>query len=77
VPRPAGLVQKKSSSIRELASRPGVVLLDEHTFDSLEHPELFKDAFHLNDDGCARFSAILAREVSKALGPVALLRPRE
>jgi hypothetical protein len=71
VPRPAGLVQKRSSSIRELASRPGVVLLDEHTFDSLEHPELFKDAFHLNNDGCARFSAILAREVSKALGAVA------
>ena len=35
-PRPDNLVQKKSSSIREFAARPGVLLVDEHAFDSLE-----------------------------------------
>ena len=49
-------MQKKSSSIREFSARPGVLLVDEHAFDSLERPELFKDAFHLNNAGCARFS---------------------
>ena len=46
-------MQKKSSSIREFAARPGVLLVDEHAFDSLERPELFKDAFHLNNAGCS------------------------
>jgi hypothetical protein len=76
VPRPAGLVAKKSSSIRELSARPGVTLVDEHAFDSLEKPELFKDAFHLNDGGCSRFSAMLAREVAKTLGPAAVHEAR-
>jgi hypothetical protein len=67
IPRPDNLVQKKSSSIRELAGRPGVLLADEHAFDSLERPDLFKDAFHLNNAGCAQFSVLLAREVSKLL----------
>jgi hypothetical protein len=67
IPRPNWLVRKLSSSIREFASRPNVFLLDEHTFDSLETPALFKDAFHLNDDGCTRFSVKLAREVSRLL----------
>ena len=67
--RPANLVQKKSSSIREFASRPNVLLCDEHAFDSLEHPEFFKDAMHLNRDGIARFSPMMAEEVSRILGP--------
>jgi len=67
VVRPADLVHKKSSSIRELASQPGVTLIDEHAFDSLEHPELFKDGLHLNREGVARFSAMMAREVAKTL----------
>ena len=67
VPRPDNLVQKKSSSIREFAARPGVLLVDEHAFDSLETPELFKDAFHLNNAGCARLSMGLAQEVGKLL----------
>lgn len=72
--RPDNLVQKKSSSIREFARRPNVLLVPEHAFDSLEHPELFKDAIHLNRDGSARFSAMLAEVVAKLLGP---LKPRE
>jgi hypothetical protein len=68
VPRPPGLVVKLSSSIRELQARPGVMLVDEHAFDS-ERPDLFKDDFHLNDGGASLFSAMLARAVSRALGP--------
>jgi len=68
--RPEGLVRKKSSSIRELAQRPNVLLVPEHAFDSLEHPEFFKDAMHLNREGIARFSPMLAEEVSKVLGPI-------
>ena len=67
IPRPDNLVQKKSSSIREFAARPGVLLLDEHAFDALETPELFKDAFHLNNAGCSRLSVKMAQEVSRLL----------
>jgi hypothetical protein len=66
-PRPDGLVQKKSSSIREFAARPGVLLVDEHAFDSLERPELFKDAFHLNNAGCSLLSVRMAQEVARLL----------
>jgi lysophospholipase L1-like esterase len=69
IPRPAYLVKKLSSSIRELASRPNVILADEHLFDCLEHPELFKDAVHLNKDGVEKFSEMLADEVARILGP--------
>lgn len=70
IPRPDHLVQKKSATVRELAAtRPNVVLANEHLFDTLEHPELFKDALHLNRDGVALFSAMLADEVARILGP--------
>ena len=62
-------MKKRSSSIRELASRPNVILANEHLFDSLEHPEFFKDAMHMNRDGVERFSAMLADEVARLLGP--------
>ncbi len=70
VVRPANLVIKKSASIREMASRPNVILVDEHAFESLEHPELFKDGLHLNREGVAQFSAMLARTMREVLGPV-------
>jgi hypothetical protein len=73
--RPDYLVRKQSSSIRELASRPNVILMNEHYFDCLEHPELFKDAVHLNRDGVARFSDMLADEVARILGPPASTSP--
>jgi len=68
VVRPDSLVRKKSASIREFASRPNVYLCAEHAFDSLERPELFKDAVHLNREGCARFSRMLVEEVAAILG---------
>jgi hypothetical protein len=66
-PRPDHLVAKHRGAVREYASLPGVVVMNEHTFDSLEIPELFKDAFHLNDAGCARFAAMMAEQVSAAV----------
>jgi lysophospholipase L1-like esterase len=69
IPRPDNLVKKRSSSIRELASRPNVILADEHLFDILEHPEFFKDGMHMNRAGVDKFSAMLADEVARILGP--------
>jgi len=69
IPRPANLVKKLSSSIREFASRPNVILVDEHAFDSLEHPELFMDGMHMNRQGIERFSVMLSDEITKILGP--------
>ncbi len=69
IPRPANLVQKKSSSIREFARRPNVLLVPEHALDSLEHPEFYKDGMHLNREGVTLFSEMLAREVGALLGP--------
>ena len=67
IPRPDSLVKKLSSSIREFRSRPNVLLLDEHTFDFLERPEFFQDALHLNREGAARFSRLLAERLLEAL----------
>lgn len=69
VPRPAWLVQKTSSSIREFASQPHVTLLDEHLFEPLERLEFYHDPLHLNAEGAVRFSTILAQEVRAVLGP--------
>jgi hypothetical protein len=60
---------KRDSSVRQLASRPNVIVLDEHLFDELERPELFGDPLHLNADGMLKFSRILATEVRNHLGP--------
>jgi hypothetical protein len=66
--RPENLVRKQSSVLREMASQPNVMIVNEHAFDELERPELFKDALHLNDEGCTRFSRLLAREMARMLG---------
>jgi hypothetical protein len=67
IPRPDSLVRKLSGSIREFRSRPNVLLLDEHTFDQLERPEFFQDALHLNREGAARFSKLMAERLLEAL----------
>jgi hypothetical protein len=74
IPRPDYLIQKSSSSIREFGRQPDVLLVPEHAFDSLEHPEFYKDGMHLNREGSARFSVMLADEVARLLGPP---QPRE
>ncbi len=63
------LVRKKSSSIRELASRRNVILCDEHAFDSLERLELFMDPMHMNGKGMRAFSEIMAGLMAQTLGP--------
>ena len=68
IPRPAYLERSTGSVIRELASHPNVLLMDEHFFESLEHPELFADGMHLNKAGVAQFSAMLAQEIGRMLG---------
>jgi hypothetical protein len=63
-----GLTTDRTSSVREFARRGEIVLLDEHYFDSLERPELFVDALHMNEQGATVFSEMLAREVTRVLG---------
>ena len=60
---------KLQSAVRQLAAQPNVTLIDEHFFDSLEKPELFRDELHLNGPGMDRFSLMLTQEVSRILGP--------
>jgi hypothetical protein len=60
---------KLNGAVRQLASKPDVVVLNEHLFDELERPELFFDPAHMNREGSARFSRILAAEVRKVLLP--------
>jgi len=55
------------SSVRELAVKPGVILLPERLFNSIERPDLFIDQMHMNGPGCAEFSRILAKQVSHTL----------
>ena len=69
IPRPDFLSRAKSSSIRELARRPNVILCGEHAFDALERPELYGDGMHLNRAGVAMYSPLLAKLVAEALGP--------
>ena len=65
--RPDASITRKTSSIREFASSPGVLLLDEHIFDFLERPEFFQDLHHLNAKGIALFSRVLAERVMERL----------
>ncbi len=55
------------SVIRKLAGRPGVIVDDVHTFESLEDPAIFLDPLHFNGPGEERFSILLARHVSDLL----------
>ena len=71
VVRPDNLVKKLSSSIRDFAARPNVLLANEHAFESLERREMFRDGLHLNIDGMNRFSVMLSDEVAPLLGPPA------
>ena len=60
---------KPHTAVRDLAGQPGVIVLDEHLLDTLEHPENFWDGWHLNRKGMKAFTEIIATEVRKALGP--------
>jgi hypothetical protein len=60
---------KLNSAIRQISSEPGVIVLEEHLFDQLEHPDFFWDGWHLNRTGMEAFSRLLATEVRRVLGP--------
>ncbi len=55
------------SMARAFAAAGRVVLLPEHMFDSLERPELFGDALHVNEEGGYQFSMMLAAEIGRLL----------
>jgi hypothetical protein len=66
---PPEVPPKLNSAVRQVADEPDVVVLDEHLLDSLERPELFMDALHLNREGMMRFTEIVANAVREKLGP--------
>jgi hypothetical protein len=66
---PPEVPPKLNSAIRQIASDPNVIVLNEHLFNQLERTDLFGDAMHLNGEGQDRFSRILANEVRRVLGP--------
>jgi hypothetical protein len=67
--RPDQPARNTHSSVRELAARGDAILDQEHSFDSLERPELFWDPYHLNGPGSSEFSRMVARDVREILGP--------
>jgi hypothetical protein len=67
--RPDQPALNSHSSVRELAARPDVSLAPEHFLDSLEHPELFIDPYHMNGPACEEFSRMVARYAREVLGP--------
>jgi len=67
VVRPDPQPPDASSSIRQFAASGRIELLPEHLFDSLERPELFGDALHVNEEGGYQFSIMLASEVGRVL----------
>jgi len=68
VVRPEAPAPDPDSTARQFAADGRVVLLPEHTFDSLERPELFGDALHVNEEGGYQFSMMLAGEIGRVLG---------
>jgi hypothetical protein len=68
VARPAGNPNEETSVVRELASHPNVIVMDEHAFDSMEQPELFMDPLHMNGKGSRIFSLALAKRIVELLG---------
>ncbi len=66
-PRPDLPPENPASVLRQLASRPGVILDDLHFFEPLEDPAIFKDPLHFNGPGEEKFTVLLARHVSEML----------
>jgi hypothetical protein len=67
VVRPTPLVTPLTSSIREFAARPNVVLLDERAFEAVERTDCFGDPLHMNAKGMSLFSRMLAARVIDSL----------
>jgi len=65
--RPDIPLPDSQSTARQFAAAGRAILLPEDTFDSLERPELFGDALHLNEEGGHEFSMMLAGEIGRIL----------
>lgn len=68
VVRPA--VKTVSSSIREFGGAGRAVVGEEHRYEELERPEMFKDGLHLNRAGARRYGELLVEELARVLGAV-------
>lgn len=69
VVRPDLAVDEPDSSIRDLARRGDILLMNEKVFDELERPEMYMDGVHLNRPGSLRFTILMADETLRLLGP--------
>ncbi len=67
LPRPVSLAHWPWTTVDELAKRPWVSVVDPHTFENLERPELFSDYAHLNSAGQKLFSPALASTLKSIL----------
>ena len=68
-PLPRQYPTEQPGLLREYAAHGRVTLLDEHLFDSLERPELFQDAMHLNAQGSEQFTRTLVQELDALARP--------
>jgi hypothetical protein len=69
LPRPVSLAHWDWTTVDVLAKRPWVTVVDRHTFENFERPELFSDHAHLNSEGQKLFSPALAATVKSILEP--------
>jgi hypothetical protein len=67
VVRPDEPPRDPHSTIRRFAADGRIILMPENTFASLERPELFGDAMHVNEEGGYQFSMMLAEEIGRLL----------
>jgi len=72
VPTPAELrAVPLRGMLRDLASRPNILLLDEHLMDALERPEYFYDFLHLNARGATAATKIFVEQLPPILARAA------
>jgi hypothetical protein len=69
--RPDLAVDDPASSVRDMARRGDILLMNEKLFDELERPEMYGDGVHLNGPGSLRFTELIADEALRLLGPAA------
>ncbi|MBM3760624.1 MAG: hypothetical protein FJW36_10305 [Acidobacteria bacterium] len=63
-------VQTVSSVIRDFAKQGRITLGDEHRFESLEKPELFRDGLHMNRAGSTLYGEMLTDDLQRILGAI-------
>ena len=66
---PTPRIQPLTHSIRDMSGTPGVILLPENHFASLEDTKFYFDSLHFNRKGRNQFSSMLAQLIRSTLGP--------